>query len=206
MTTRATDQAMSNTPTLLSHAAQTGALGAMQSGGQTGDQISWPDQFSPAKAQVFVHNEIIVPAPPERIWAWLLRAQLWPEWYANSAHIHFLSHTGPDLRDRSRFRWKTFGVRITSKVLEFEPNRKLAWDAQGVGIHAYHAWLLTPVSDGSTHVLTEETQTGWLARLSATLMPNRMYQQHQMWLESLAKKAQSGMPPDGLHGVNHEGL
>ena len=97
-------------------------------------------------------------------------------------------------------------MRITSKVLQFEPNRRLAWDAQGVGIHAYHAWLLTPVSDGSTHVLTEETQTGWLARLGASLMPNRMSQQHQLWLESLGAKAQAGMPPDGIHGVNHEGL
>ena len=156
--------------------------------------IRWPERLLPAKASVFVRNEITIAAPPDRIWAWLLRAEHWPEWYPNSADIHFLSHAGPDLRNRSRFRWKTFGVRITSKVLEFEPWAKLAWDAHGIGIDAYHAWLLTPQTDGSTHVLTEEVQNGWLARLGKLVMPQRMSEQHQIWLEALAAKAQSGMP------------
>jgi uncharacterized protein YndB with AHSA1/START domain len=157
--------------------------------------IRWPEKYLPANANVFAHNEIVIAAPPERVWAWLLRAQLWPEWYENSANVHFLSHTGPDLRDRSRFRWKTFGVRITSKVLEFEPERRLAWDAHGIGVDAYHAWVLTPVGDGSTQVVTEETQSGWLARLGAVLMPKRMQAKHQLWLEGLSEQAQSGMPP-----------
>jgi uncharacterized protein YndB with AHSA1/START domain len=156
--------------------------------------IRWPERHLPARASVFVRNEIVIAAPPEVVWAWLLRAELWPEWYANSADIHFLSHAGPDPRDRARFRWKTFGVRITSKVLEFEPCRRLAWDAHGIGVDAYHAWLLTPLTEGNTHVVTEESQNGWLARLGKLLMPNRMSTQHQVWLEGLAAKAESGPP------------
>jgi uncharacterized protein YndB with AHSA1/START domain len=157
--------------------------------------IRWPEKHLPVNANLFAHNELLIPEPPERVWPWLLRAQLWPEWYANSANIHFLSHTGPDLRNRSRFRWKTFGVKITSKVLEFEPYRRLAWDAHGIGVNAYHAWVLTPVGENATHVVTEETQSGWLAKLSAKLMPRRMYAQHQLWLEGLSAMAQSGLPP-----------
>jgi uncharacterized protein YndB with AHSA1/START domain len=160
----------------------------------TVSEIHFPDRYLPAKSAVFVRNQIVIPAPPERVWNWLLRAELWPDWYNNSAEVHFLSHTGPDLRNRSRFRWKTFGVRITSKVLEFEPNVRLAWDARGIGIEAYHVWVLTPLADGSTHVLTEETQNGWLARLGKRLMPNRMYDMHQQWLEGLSAKAQAGQP------------
>ena len=123
---------------------------------------------------MFVSNEITIPAAPEVVWAWLLRAELWPTWYANSTDIHLLSHAGPDLRDRSRFRWKTFSAKITSKVLEFEPCTRLAWDAHGIGVSAYHAWLLKPVGRGATHVLTEERQTGWRARMGKMLTPNRM--------------------------------
>ena len=159
-------------------------------------QVIWPEPYRPSYSAVFVHNEIVIPAPPEQVWRWLVRAEHWPSWYTNSADIHFLSHTGPDLRDRSRFRWKTFGARITSKVLEFEPNRRLAWDAHGLGIAAYHAWILTPHGTAGTHVLTEETQNGWRARLGNLLMPKRLHTMHQLWLESLSLEAQSGPPPE----------
>jgi uncharacterized protein YndB with AHSA1/START domain len=154
----------------------------------------WPDRYTPANSAVFVRNEIAIAAPPEVVWAWLLRAEAWPEWYANSRDIHFLSHAGPDLRNRSRFRWRTFGARVTSKVLEFEPYARLAWDAHGIGVDGYHAWVLTRTGDGGTHVVTEETQHGWLARLGKLLMPNRMHDMHQLWLEGLSAKAQGGPP------------
>jgi uncharacterized protein YndB with AHSA1/START domain len=155
--------------------------------------IRWPERHLPTQAAVYVRNEIVIAAPPEVVWGWLLRAELWPDWYANCTSMHFLSHAGPDLRNRSRFRWKTFGVTVTSKVLEFEPCSRIAWDAHGIGMEAYHGWLLIP-KNGGTHVVTEETQNGWLARLGKLFRPNRMFAMHQMWLESLAARAQSGLP------------
>ena len=162
---------------------------------EAGSEIRWPAAYLPQSAPVFVHNEIVIAAPAEVVWAWLLRAELWPAWYANASDIHFLSHAAPDLRNRSRFRWKTFGLRLTSKVLEFDPPYRLAWDAHGIGVEAFHAWLLTPLADGSTHVLTEEVQHGWLARLGQRLNPTRTQGQHQLWLEGLARQAETGMPP-----------
>ncbi len=156
--------------------------------------IEWPAEYAPEASTVFVSNEIVIAAPAERIWPWLVRAEAWPTWYSNSSDIHYLSHAGPDLRNRSRFRWKTFGLRVTSKVLEFEPCRRMAWDAHGIGLDAYHAWVLTPLQDGSTHVLTEETQKGWLAAVGNRLMPSRIKTMHQMWLNGLSRQAQSGLP------------
>ncbi len=162
--------------------------------------IHWPPAYRPATAPVAVRNEIEIPVPASQVWAWLLRAELWPAWYSNAAAIHFLSHSGPDLRNRSRFRWKTFGLTVTSKVLEFDPPNtpeapaRLAWDAHTVGLNAFHAWLLTPLPNGHTHVLTEEVQHGWLARLGKFLFPRRMQTQHQLWLEGLSRQAQSGPP------------
>jgi uncharacterized protein YndB with AHSA1/START domain len=158
------------------------------------EEIHWPEKYLPAKMPVFGHNEITIAAPVEAIWAWLIRAESWPEWYENAQHIHFLSTSGPNLRDRSRFRWKTFNTRVTSKVLEFEPCVLLAWDAHGIGVEAYHRWLLTPLGDGTVRVVTEEVQHGWRARLGKMLMPKRMERMHQIWLEGLRKRAELGFP------------
>ncbi len=164
-------------------------------------QIRWPERYLPAKADVFCHNEITIAASPETIWAWLIRAESWPSWYSNAAHIHFVSTSGPNLRNRSRIRWNTFGVRITSKVLEFESPSRLGWDCHGIGLNAYHAWVLTPQSDGTTHVMTEETQTGWLVRLGKMLMPSRKQRMHQMWLEGLKVRAEAGAPSGGAQSA-----
>ena len=94
----------------------------------------------------------------------------------------------------TRLRWKTFGVTIQSMVLEFVLYERLAWDAHGTGLDAYQAWLIQK-TDLGCHVLTEETQHGFLARLGKTFRPKRMEQMHQIWLERLRNKAKSGLPP-----------
>jgi uncharacterized protein YndB with AHSA1/START domain len=157
-------------------------------------QIFWPSGYEPEKSPIHVHNQIAITAPPETVWAWLIRAQLWPTWYPNSADLSFLNGKPPDLTLGTRFRWKTFGVTIVSEVLEFEPYERVAWDAHSSGLEAYHAWLIQRAEEGCI-VLTEETQRGWLARLGKAVRPKRMEQQHQIWLEGLRAKAVSGLPP-----------
>jgi uncharacterized protein YndB with AHSA1/START domain len=153
--------------------------------------IVWPAGFAPGQAAVHVRNQLAIAAAPERVWSWLVRAEGWPQWYANAANVRILDGTPPDLAAGTRFRWRTFGVGIESTVREWEPPARLAWDAHGIGVAAYHAWLITPTADGC-HVLTEETQHGLLARLGARLMPRRMWRYHQIWLESLRERALSG--------------
>jgi uncharacterized protein YndB with AHSA1/START domain len=148
--------------------------------------IIWPDEYRPDKTHVFVSNEIVIPAPPETVWGWLIRAKNWPDWYSNSSNVD------RDLAAGVTFHWKTFGVSLESRVREFVPCERLAWDAKSFGVEAYHAWLLERRPDGTTRVLTEETQNGWIARLGSALMPNRMHRFHQIWLKALSAKAQSG--------------
>jgi hypothetical protein len=155
--------------------------------------IRWPEAFEPSRCPVHVVNEATMPARPEDAWAWLVRAASWPSWYPNAKRVVFERGTPPDLAPGTVFRWSTFGVRITSRVVEFEPPDRLAWDAKGVGLLAYHAWLIEP-TPGGCRVLTEETQLGRLARLGARLMPDRMHRFHQIWLERLAERAATGRP------------
>jgi uncharacterized protein YndB with AHSA1/START domain len=156
--------------------------------------VRWPPRYAPDRASVHVHNTIEVDAPIEAVWRWLIRAQHWPDWYVNASNVTFLEGTPPDLSGGARFRWTTFGVRLDSTVLEFVPFERIAWDARGIGVDAYHAWVLSSVP-GGTHVLTEETQHGWLARLSHVVMPGRMHKYHQIWLEGLRAKAGQPLPP-----------
>jgi len=155
--------------------------------------IRWPEKQSPELTKVHVRNELEIPVSSEVVWAWLIRAELWPTWYGNSKRV-VIEGGGPDLRLGSRFRWTTFGVRLDSRVEEFVPGERLAWSARATGIDAYHAWLIEARPSGC-YVLTEETQNGLLARLSDMLRPQNMSKQHQNWLESLQRKAAEGPPP-----------
>jgi uncharacterized protein YndB with AHSA1/START domain len=156
--------------------------------------IRWPDRYDPARAPVHVRNEIDAPAPPEAVWAWLVRAHLWPSWYPNAKDV-VVEGGASELGLSTSFTWRTFGVAIRSTVLEFVPNERIAWNAIGLGVDAHHAWEITRTPAGA-HVLTEETQYGWAARLGSIVFPNRMSKFHQIWLEHLAAKARGGPPPE----------
>lgn len=158
------------------------------------DGIDWPDRYAPVNCPIHVRNELGMDVAANTVWAWLIRAPLWPSWYSNSANVELAGGATVDLAQGQRFRWKTFGVTIDSVVEEFVPNERIAWSAKAVGIDVYHAWLIRETAEGC-HVLTEETQHGWLARLSYALTPNRMYRFHQIWLEGLQRQARSGEPP-----------
>ncbi len=159
------------------------------------DAIRWPAHYEPASCPVHVRNEVEIAASAERVWAWLVRAPLWPRWYPNSANVRILEGAPPDLALGTRFRWRTFGVGIESTVKECVPHERLAWDAHGFGVDAYHAWLIRETAAGCS-VLTEETQHGFAARLGSLVMPRRMHDYHQLWLERLSAQARGGPPPD----------
>jgi uncharacterized protein YndB with AHSA1/START domain len=156
--------------------------------------IKWPDHYHPSRAPVHVVNELTIPAPCEVVWAWLIRAPLWPSWYPNSSDVRLVDRPQSELRLGTLFTWKTFGVKLQSTVQEFVPRERVAWSARGPGVDAYHAWLFLPRQSG-THVITEETQYGALARMQKLFMPGRMRRGHQLWLEKLSENAQTGTPP-----------
>ncbi len=156
--------------------------------------IRWPERYEPSRCAIHVRNEILIPAPPGPAFAWLIRAAWWPRWYPNARDVVFFEGEPPDLKMGTRFRWKTFGIAIEARVLEFEPPSRIAWDARGLGVDAWHAWLLEPTPEGC-RVVTEETQRGWLSRLNSLVFPHRMFRWHQNWLEGLREQATKGAPP-----------
>src|SRR5487761_757028 len=122
----------------------------------TCSSIRWPDKFKPEKTSIHVHNELEIAAAPENVWAWLVRAALWHTWYNNAADV-MIRGGGLELKTDSEFTWTTFGMKLRSKVEEFQPPERLAWSAYGSGFSGYHGWLIQKNAIGC-HVITEENQ------------------------------------------------
>lgn len=156
--------------------------------------MRWPQGMEPERSVVHARNELIIPTSPERIWRWLCCAARWPEWYSNCGWMRFRHGAGPDLAVGVEFVWKTFGVRVKSRVLIFDPPFELGWSASAFGLVAYHGWELRALSDGQTLVVTEETQHGSLTALGRWHLRRGLLREHQNWLESLSRMAASGDP------------
>jgi len=166
--------------------------------------MKWPSGMKPENVAVYARNEIEIAAAPERVWRWLVGGERWPQWYGNCTSFRYIDErgapggedirSGPDLTADRSFEWRTFGARVRSVVLVFDPCRELGWDARATGLYAYHGWMLEPAGAGC-RVITEETQRGWLPLLARWYLRRMLVRGHQGWLEDLRRMAESGEPP-----------
>ncbi len=67
-------------------------------------KILWPARSAPENCPVDIRNQIEIPSEPTVVWTWLIRAQLWPTWYPNSANMRFTAGQPPDLALATRFK------------------------------------------------------------------------------------------------------
>jgi uncharacterized protein YndB with AHSA1/START domain len=167
--------------------------------------ISWPDEHRPEVSAFHAVNELQIPAEPEVVWAWLCRPDLWPRYYSNARLIRHLEGPWPQVELGSRWRWLSFGAFVTSEVVEYQPEQRLAWSAKELGGSGHHGWVLRPQA-GGTFVRTEETQRGLGIRLVKPALRPLMVRFHQRWLEGLSRVASQGPPPapqSGPAGAAH---
>lgn len=161
--------------------------------------MKWPSGMEPGRVPVHARNEIQIAAPPERVWRWLIGAARWPQWYDNCAGLRFTDgglpdeSSSPDLAPDRNFEWRTFGARVRSKIVVFEPYRELGWNARARGLYAYHGWTLEPHGAGC-RVVTEETQRGWMPSIARWYLRPMLERGHQGWLEDLRRVAERGEP------------
>jgi uncharacterized protein YndB with AHSA1/START domain len=146
----------------------------------------WPTGFDPRTAPVYARNEIRTTLPAEQLWPALVTATRWPQWYPHAQRVS-ITGGGESLTASSQFSWTTLRVRVTTRVTEYEPARRLAWSGTGPGAAGYHRWILTPADDGGCLVVTEEVQTGFLPRLMARRLRRNLQVNPQRWLEGLVE-------------------
>src|SRR5258705_9247578 len=83
--------------------------------------IDWPKGFTPADADLFSHNDLLINATCMRVWRHIVEATKWPEWYPNSKSVQILGDEGSVLKDNAVFHWTTFGLALESRINEFVP-------------------------------------------------------------------------------------
>jgi hypothetical protein len=158
-------------------------------GAQRSKDIHWPDGFHPEQADLFAHNEIVVQASCEKVFANLVDAQVWPSWYPNSHNVKLSNSPDGKLHRETRFSWDTFGVPIDSRVHEFVPDSRLGWFGNGTGMRAYHTFLLIRTGEGC-HIVTEEVVKGPGAVGFRQKQPSAMHEGHDLWLRTLKQRSE----------------
>jgi uncharacterized protein YndB with AHSA1/START domain len=144
---------------------------------------AWPPGLDPAGAPVYTRNELTVTPDPAAVWAALVDAQRWPDWYGNAHDVHV--EGGGRLTDGALFRWTTFGVRVRCVIDRWEPGHLLGWTGAALGSRGHHRWILHPATGGGSHVVTEEVQAGLLPTAGRWWLRRGLYKWHQRWLEGL---------------------
>jgi uncharacterized protein YndB with AHSA1/START domain len=150
--------------------------------------IHWPPGLEPRNVDVFVHNEGWIDAPPGIVWANLIDAEQWPNWYSNSADVQ-IEGGQTKLAKGVSFTWKTFGFPIRSTVNVFDPTREIGWRVDNPAFTVHHAWVLIP-ERGGTRVITEEGQKGADAIKFRLEQPNAMYDGHDWWISALKARSE----------------
>lgn len=153
------------------------------------DTISWPPKFHPSKSRFYVHNEIMINASPATVWAILIDALVWENWYKGAKNIRFVDTSHKQLQANSVMNWQTMGLKFRSTIKEYEPNRLLAWESVKKSIQGYHVWLIIPTANGCK-VITDESQNGWLTFLEKTFQRNKLKKLHDVWLTEMKRKAE----------------
>jgi uncharacterized protein YndB with AHSA1/START domain len=166
------------------------ALTFNSDGAQRSQDIRWPDGFHPEQADLFAHNEIVIHAPCEKVFANMVDAQAWPSWYPNSQNIKLLNSPDGKLHKGTRFSWDTFGLQFESRVHEFVPNRRIAWFGDSSSTNNYHAYLLSKTQEGC-RVVTEEVVKGPGAVELRENRPQAMHDGHDLWLNALKQRSEN---------------
>ncbi len=160
------------------------------------ERIRWPGDYEPDRAVFHVYNEIEVRAPAAKVWDLLVEAEAWPTWYEGAADLKLTDPRGGRLAPDAVFTWRTMGLELESRVKEFEPGARLAWESRKPVIRGYHAWLLIPTDTGC-RVVTAESFHGLLGYLQRIFVPKRLHRLHETWLRELKRRAE-GAPTPGV--------
>jgi hypothetical protein len=151
--------------------------------------IHWPEGFRPETADLFSHNETIIHASCKDVWARIVDATRWPQWYANSKDVE-IAGGGKALAPDSVFRWTTFGLPLESQLNEFVPYSRIGWFGYAPGTapdpaHTfYHTWYLTPIGN-ACRVVTDEVGRGPDAARLREKNESLMHRGHDLWLATL---------------------
>ena len=136
-------------------------------------------------APVSSKREIDIAAPAEVVWEVLTDFDRWPQW---NPEVKSMSWDGP-VAPGSVFRWKAGPGTIVSTLEEVDRPRYVRWRGRTMSIAASHEWRFED-RDGGTHVETNESFSGGLARLLRRTLQKQLDRALEEGLEHLKREAE----------------
>jgi uncharacterized protein YndB with AHSA1/START domain len=136
-------------------------------------------------APVSSKREIDIAAPAEVVWEVLTDFDGWPQW---NPEVKSMSWDGP-VAPGSMFRWKAGPGTIVSTLEEVDRPRYVRWRGRTMTIAAIHEWRFQD-RDGGTHVETNESFSGGLARLLRRTLQKQLDRALEEGLEHLKREAE----------------
>ena len=130
-------------------------------------------------------REIEIDTPPQVVWEVLTRFENWPNW---NPDVKSMSFPGP-LAPGTEFRWKAGPGTIVSTLERVEAPRYISWCGRTLTIDAYHEWWLEP-RDGGTHIRTEETFSGLLAKILRGTLQKTLDKSFEVGVERLKRESE----------------
>lgn len=137
------------------------------------------------KAPVYARNELFIAADIEAVWRLMAGIASWPEWHAGIA----VRRCPVEVREGIVFDWAIGGLGVRTTLVEFAAPARLAWSGKAFGATGRHLWTFERLGAG-TLVVSEESMTGFLARVSRLLAPGFVSDSNQLWLEKLKERAE----------------
>lgn len=136
-------------------------------------------------ASVRSEREIQIAAPPEVVWEVLTDFDRWQEW---NPEVKSMSFDGP-LAPGAMFRWKAGPGTIVSTLEEIDRPRYIRWRGRTLSISAIHEWRFEG-REGGTHVETDESFSGVLARLLRGSLQKQLDRALEEGLEHLKRESE----------------
>jgi hypothetical protein len=89
----------------------------------------------------------------------------------------------------TEFRWKSGPGTIVSTLEQVDPPRYIRWRGRTLSVKAIHEWRLEP-ANGGTRVETDESFSGFLARLFRGSLQKTLDRSTESGLEHLKREAE----------------
>jgi hypothetical protein len=160
------------------------------------------------QAPIYVRREITVFAPPEKVWDWLSRVDLWQDWHPEIAASYWIGAgdygeesrrgwQGGDGGGRgehggrhARFKWRQGPVRVTSLIESWDVSREIGWVGHAYSAVVRHVFRM----DGDfrrTHIVSEHSIEGPPASLMKPLIRGLAVRTTETWLAVLKTRLES---------------
>ena len=112
------------------------------------------------EAPAIAEADMFIDAPIQVVWDILSDFERWPTWNKSVSRMRV---DGP-VKVGITFEWLADHWRITSRLEEVDPPRRIAWSGETLAIRAIHIWDLAEEGQG-TRVHTAESFEGLVPRL-----------------------------------------